>query len=146
VAWSVPERARSALHHAQAGRSKPKPRRPSIPAKVRAALSVRSGGWCEIAQPGCTGQAVEFAHRKKVGAGGRKGAAKTTHDVLSNALHVCWFCHHRLCHAAPREAYTAGWMLQEWQDPPSTPCLYRSRWRWLLDDGQVVAVDPNEEV
>jgi 5-methylcytosine-specific restriction enzyme A len=144
VALGVSPASSSARHREQA--VKPvRASRSGIPAKVRKALALRSGGWCEIAQPGCTGQAAEFAHRKKVGAGGRKGVAKLAHDVLSNALHACWNCHHRVCHAKPKEAYTAGWMVEEWQDPVSTPVLYRGRWRWLLDDGQVVAVDPASE-
>jgi hypothetical protein len=136
--------ARSSLHSEQAIRrqvSKAYRRRPSIPAKVRKALAVRSGGLCEILQPGCTGVAVEFAHRKKTGAGGRKGAAKTAHDVLSNALHACWTCHHRLCHARPAEAYVAGWMLREEQIPTSEPVLYRGQRRFLTDDGLVLTTN-----
>jgi hypothetical protein len=137
--------ARSSLHSEQAIRrqvSKAYRRRPTVPTKVRRALAARSGGLCEIFQPGCQGLAVEFAHRKKTGAGGRKGAAKVAHDVLSNALAACWNCHHRLCHARPAEAYAAGWMLREHQIPTSEPCLYRGARRFLTDDGQVLTTDP----
>lgn len=116
---------------------------PAIPAKVRAALAVRSQGRCEIAAPGCTGVATDFSHRKKTGAGGRKGAAKLAHDVLSNALHACRTCHGQHMHAEPAAAYAAGWMLREHQNPLAEPCLYRGSWCRLGDDGLVLTTNPN---
>lgn len=132
--------ARSKLQGNQAGHrqpSKPK-RRTTIPAKVRNALHARSGGVCEMAQPGCTGVATEAAHRLKRGMGGRKGAALAAHDVLSNLLHLDHFCHQRLCHSRPSEAYATGWMLREGQSPTVERVLYRGVWRWLSDDGAVL--------
>ncbi len=114
---------------------------PRVPAKVRAALAVRSEGLCEIAQQGCTRWASEFSHRKKVGAGGRKGAARTDHDVLSNALHACHQCH-SAGHRNPVMAYDLGWMLREHQNPLVIPALYRGAYRWLTDDGRVLT-DPD---
>ncbi len=115
---------------------------PRVPAKVRAALAVRSEGLCEIGQQGCTRWAVEYSHRKKVGAGGRKRAARTVHDVLSNALHACWHCHRIGGHANPGLAYDMGWMLREHQNPLAVPVLYRGSWRFLDDAGRVLT-DPD---
>jgi hypothetical protein len=89
---------------------------------------------CEITTVGCLGVATDLAHRKKVGAGGRKGAAARAHHVLSNALAACRGCH-KSCHAAPAGAYWRGWMLREHQDPQTTPCLYRGLWVVLDDQG-----------
>lgn len=129
--------ARSALHAQVAERATQPKRRTAQPiaAKVRRELAARSGGVCEIGAPGCTGQATEAAHRVKRGMGGRKGAALTGHDVLSNLLHVDHHCHHQLCHANPAAAYAAGWMLREHEHPATTPALYRGVWVLLHDDG-----------
>lgn len=69
--------------------------------------------------------------------GGRKGAAKVAHDVLSNILHACRPCH-SLTHANPTDAYDLGLMLREWQDPTAEPVLYRGERRWLTDGGMVL--------
>ena len=121
--------------------SRPK-RRPTVvvPPKVRAALRERSDGMCEIAAPGCTGVATDFAHRKKVGAGGRKGAAARAHHVLANALASCRSCHAN-CHAAPAAAYWRGWMLRENDNPTTMPVLYRGCWPLLSNDGAVTRTD-----
>lgn len=138
--------ARSALH-ADAVERRQQPRRrtasPGIPTRVRIALAVRSEGKCEIAAPGCTGVATEASHRLKVGSGGRKGAAAARHHVLSNLLHVDRHCHAQHCHANPAEAYAAGWMLREHQDPTVEPALYRGVWVLLANDGSVLATPPN---
>jgi 5-methylcytosine-specific restriction protein A len=110
--------------------------------KVRAALKLRSGGLCEIEAPGCTEVASEAAHRKKVGAGGRKGDAAVRHHVLSNLLHACHNCHQVQGHRHPAAAYAAGWMLREHQNPLSEPVVYRGTWSHLGDDGSVLTIDP----
>lgn len=109
---------------------------PAVPVDVRDALRVRSAGWCEIAVPGCYGQATDPAHRVKQGMGGRKGAAKKANDRLSNVLHACRWCHDA-CHRAPAEAYRWGWMLREGQVPSQEPVLYRGRLVFLDDAGGV---------
>ncbi len=73
--------------------------------------------------------------------GGRKGAALAAHHVLSNILHGCRACHDR-CHANPADAYAAGWMLSNSQNPLAIPVLYRGGWRWL-DDLRGASADPN---
>lgn len=117
---------------------KPAKRRGSsgVPAKVRAALKVRSGGVCEIQAPGCSMRATEDSHRLKVGMGGRHGAAAVRHHVLSQLLHACHGCHRGL-HEAPAAAYWAGRMLREGEDPTAVPVLYRNRWVLLADDGSI---------
>lgn len=138
--------ARSNLHaNSAAERAKPKRHTatpPRIPTRVRIALAVRSGGKCEIAAPGCTGQATEASHRVKVGAGGRKGQAAVGHHVLSNLLHVDRHCHAQHLHAEPAAAYAAGWMLREHQDPAAEPVTYRGEPRWLAEDGSVLTAPP----
>jgi 5-methylcytosine-specific restriction enzyme A len=115
-----------------------------VPAKVRAVVAKRSGGWCEIATKDCTGLASEFAHRKKNGVGGRHGAAAVAHHVASNALHGCHNCHQVRCHREPAQAYDAGWMLREHQDPIAEPVLYRGVWRLLDDHGATFPIEPEE--
>nr|WP_221374342.1 hypothetical protein [Actinoplanes polyasparticus] len=107
-----------------------------IPKSLRAALVARSEGWCEIATLTCTGTATDLAHRKKVGAGGRKGEAAKAHHVLSNALAACRACHGR-GHLMPAEAYRNGWMLREHQNPLKEPVLRRGRWVLLDDSGSI---------
>lgn len=126
-------------HHTAA----PKRRSTIIPRSVRAGLARRSGGVCEVAQPGCTGAATDLSHRIRVGMGGRHGAAALAHHVLSNMLHACRWCHGQRLHANPREAYAAGWMLREGQTPARHRVLYRGSWRWLDDQGAVLVSPSN---
>lgn len=141
--------ARSSLHaEGAARRQQPKRRTASpspIPAKVRIALAARSGGMCEIASSGCTGVATDAAHRVRVGMGGRKGSTAVRHHVLSNLLHLDRHCHTRHGHANPAEAYPAGWMLRENQDPATTPALYRGVWVRLGDDGSMSPANTTAE-
>lgn len=137
--------ARSQVHARQAkAHNQPKSasRKPVVPAKVRAAVTERSEGWCEVAQPGCTGEATDFSHRKKTGNGGRHGAAAVAHHVPSNALAACRNCHSERLHAHPNEAYLCGWMLREHQNPAAERVLYRGAWRWLDDRGAVLTTPP----
>lgn len=146
TAWPAPATARSTLH-ANSAAQRHQSRRPSsppaIPAKIRAGLKARSGGVCEIGQQGCTLHAAEASHRVRTGMGGRKGAALEAHHVLSNILHSCRACHSR-AHSRPDEAYSAGWMLREHQNPLTERCLYRGAWRWLDDAGRVLDTNPND--
>jgi 5-methylcytosine-specific restriction protein A len=135
---------RSALHADPAGRRQPRRAPSSVPPKVRAALKLRSGGLCEIEAPGCTEIATDFSHRKKVGAGGRKGAAAVAHHVLSNGLAACRSCH-QFCHANPAASYAAGWMLREDQNPLSEPVVYRGTWCLLDDSCSVYPIELLEE-
>jgi hypothetical protein len=109
---------------------------PAVPKDTSDALTTRSGGRCEIALPGCTGAATDPAHRLKQGMGGRKGAAKTAHDRLSDLMHSCRHCH-SYCHANPGEAYRLGLMLREGQVPTQVAVQYRGQMAWLDDFGGV---------
>lgn len=148
VAWSVPDSARSVSHQRQARRQATPKRRPAvkpaIPAKVRIALALRSGGRCEMALPGCTGQATDPAHRIRTGMGGRKGAAKAAHDVLSNLIHACRHCH-SWTHAEPTAARRLGLMLRDGDNPLTEPCVYLGSRCWLADDGSVSTTTPYAE-
>lgn len=130
-----PKRAASAGNAA-----KPNRPQPAVSAATRKALAARSGGWCEMALPGCAGRAADPAHRNGRGMGGRKGAAKELHDRLSNVLHACRRCH-ETTHWAPAWACRLGLMLRTGQDPAAVPVLYRGVWVLLADDGAVVAVE-----
>lgn len=116
--------------------SRPK-RAVGIPAKVRAALRLRSGGMCEIAAPGCDGRAVDASHRISVKMGGRRGAAAARHHVLSGLMAACRGCH-SLIHSQPAHAYWKGWALREHEIPSEVPVLRRGHWVLLLDDGSVL--------
>lgn len=117
---------------------------PAIPPRIRIALAFRSEGVCEMALLGCTVQATDPAHRVRQGMGGRKGAAKATHDVLSNLIHACRRCHSRT-HAEPLFAYSLGLMLRDGSDPLTEPVWYRGLRRWLTDDGSVLTINPTAE-
>lgn len=145
--WGASERTLPTLHRNQAARHHQQKRptsRPSIPAKVRAALAVRSEGMCEIAEHGCTGTAVDPSHRISTGMGGRKGEAAARHHVLSNLLHACRHCHSEHVHAQPAVAYWNGWMLHEHEDPTAVPVLYRGRRVLLTDHGTTIPFTPEE--
>jgi hypothetical protein len=109
---------------------------PAVPPEVRAALSTRSDGWCEIRLPGCLGRATDPCHRDGRGTGGRKGAAKDANARLSNVLHGCRRCH-SWSHANPAKSYGLGLMLRHGQDPTAEPVTYRGRRVYLGDDGTV---------
>jgi hypothetical protein len=144
--WTAPAPVFPMLRRNQAARHHQQKRRPTsspgVPAKVRAALAARSEGLCEIEAPGCTGAATDLSHRKKVGAGGRKGATAKAHHVLSNSLAACRWCHQEQLHAQPALAYWAGWMLRENENPREVPVSYRGQRRWLTDDGRVLTDAP----
>lgn len=132
-------KANAGGHHGPV--TKPK-RRGAVPARILTVLQARSGGVCEIVLPGCGHTATDPAHRIKQGMGGRHGDAKVAHDVPSNALHVCRWCH-TICHQQPALAYRRGWMLREHQNPLTERVFYRGLWRWLTDDGLVLTYLPD---
>lgn len=98
------------------------------------ALRERSGGWCEMALPGCLGRATEVCHRIKRGMGGRKGVARSENNRLSNVIDGCHVCH-GWTHSRPTEAGELGLILEEWQDPPTEPVARRGVLVLLADDG-----------
>lgn len=118
--------------------------RPAVPARIHAALAARSGGLCEMALPGCTGIAVDPAHRVRTGMGGRKGATKEAHDVLSNLIHACRR-DHEWTHREPAMAYALGLMLRDGSDPLKEPALIQGRWVLLSDDGSYSPIDCKED-
>lgn len=125
---------------AKAKLAAPKPRKrptPAVPVNIRTALRTRSGGVCEIRLHLCAGQATDPHHRITQKAGGRKGAAKTTHDRLSNLLDACRACHQYVS-VNPFEAYENGWSCKEGSATAAEPVLYRGRLVFLSDDGQVL--------
>lgn len=97
-----------------------------------------------MALSGCTVQATDPAHRVRSGMGGRKGATKTAHNVLSNLTHSCRHCHSRT-HAEPAFAYSLGLMLRDGSNPIAEPVFYRGLRRWLTDVGEVLTFNPNAE-
>jgi hypothetical protein len=109
---------------------------PAVPVDTSAGLTVRSGGVCEIALPGCAGRATDPSHRITTKVGGRHGQAKLEHDQLSDLMHACRPCHDWIG-ANPGAAEAAGLVLREGDDPATSPVLYRGRRALLGDDGLV---------
>lgn len=109
---------------------------PAVPVDTSAALTVRSGGVCELALPGCLGRATDPSHRITTKVGGRHGQAKVDHDRLSDVMDACRACHDWIG-AHPQAAAAAGLVLREGDDPASSPVLYRGRRALLADDGLV---------
>ena len=107
-------------------RSKP------IPPKNRRIVIERCGGRCE----GCGLRPVsDIHHRKYKSRGG-------THDV-GNLLALCGGPgglaggNHSGCHgvAHSAEGHELGWSVHSWDDPLTTPAMYRGSLRWLDNDG-----------
>jgi hypothetical protein len=125
-----------------AGRPRVARRQPAVPAETAKRLRKRSKGWCEIQLDGCFGRAVHPHHRITTKSGGRHGAAKVEHDRLSDLLHVCWHCHDEVTGEpdwAKQELH--GWSLNENDEPPIKPVLYRGDLVYLTDGGDVVSFD-----
>jgi hypothetical protein len=70
---------------------------------VRAEVSARSKGRCEIQHPRCTGKATQMHHRLMRSQGGRHTA--------ENLLDLCAEGH-RYVHAHPNLSYEVGWLLK----------------------------------
>lgn len=114
--------------------------RPAVPVEVRAALTERSGGVCEIGirwKAVCAGRAVDPSHRIAVGMGGSSGPARKRADRLSNVMHACRPCHDWITRE-PLRAQMNGWVLERWQDPTQEPVWYRGRLVYLTDGGMIV--------
>lgn len=114
--------------------------RPAVPDNVRAALNKRSGAWCEMQLPGCTGVATDPAHRIGQGSGGRHGKAKVQNDRLSNLLHACRTCH-EWTHREDELANDDGLRLKNGCIPTQEPVLYRRVLSYLTDDGRVIGFE-----
>jgi hypothetical protein len=110
--------------------------RPAVPVDTSAEMTVRSGGVCEVALPGCTGRGRHPSHRITQKAGGRHGAAKVDHDRLSNVMHACPRCHDWIG-AHPKAADELGLALREGDDPTVERVRYRGRWALLDNAGGV---------
>lgn len=123
---------RSVLKRTPMKQSRP---RPAVAPAVRTALAGRSGGLCEmrLAVADCQGRATDVSHRIATGAGGRKGAAKTEHDRLSNVIHACRACHN-WCHHNVARAEDLGLMLREGDEPVE-------EWVFLPAHGGAVLLD-----
>jgi hypothetical protein len=109
----------------------------AIPAAIKNALIERSGGMCEAQLDGCNGRAIDPHHRKNSKNGGRKGAAKTAHDVLSNLLDLCRSCHEQVTstHGERRRfALDTGLICLEHEDPAEVPVTIARYGPVLLSD------------
>lgn len=97
--------------------------------KARTLVYARSGGWCEIALPGCTRTATEWCHRKNRSQGGRW--------LASHGMHGCHSCHAATTNTdGHRDTYEAnGWVLRRHQDPATTPVLRAGQWVLLDNSG-----------
>jgi hypothetical protein len=115
----------------------PKRAQPAVPARLRVALKVRSGGRCEISLIGCLGPATDPAHRLARKAGGRRRTGRKAVDRLSAVMHSCRLCHD-WSEARPRESYELGLKIREGQIPAQEPVVYRGKLAYLTDDGHVV--------
>jgi hypothetical protein len=114
-------------------KSAPKKRRRST-VDLRAALTRRSGGVCEMALDGCQGAAVDPCHRIGTGMGGRHGEAVALSDRPSNAIFGCRSCHDWQ-HANVGMAKAYGLILPNGADPTREPVLLRYGVVVLDDDG-----------
>jgi hypothetical protein len=104
--------------------------KPAVPADVRAAIKVRSGGLCEAQLRGCLGRATDCCHRIARKAGGRPGEDTR----LSNVWHGCRACH-RWATENPIDAYARGLALKEHEDSEDSPMTRRCERVYLYDDG-----------
>lgn len=108
--------------------SSPVARKPSKPgkhvgeSKARKDVKDRSGGLCEIREPGCFNAATDWHHRKLKGQGG-------PWDV-TNGLHLCRFCHDLVTNTRGRrkEFERYGWLVPSHEDPSQVECLIYTRW------------------
>lgn len=117
------------------GRRKKKNR---VPREVAELVVERAQGMCEIMSPatGCTGHAQHLHHRQLRSQGGE-------HTVV-NLVHICSACHYWL-HMHPAISYTNGWLVKSTRDPRYTPFLRRGGAVFLFEDGEMEAVQIEEE-
>lgn len=110
--------------------------------KARTLVYARSGGWCEIALPGCTRRAAEWHHRLNRSHGGRWEA--------SNGLHLCSRCHLAVTNTdGNRQEYEAsGWVIsgRSGQPPITVPVQHAVHGLVLLDNsGDWTATDTHDQ-
>lgn len=85
---------------------------------VRSIVEKRSGGFCEARVLGeCSGQGVEFHHRRPRGIGGTRRPGT---EFPSTALHVCRNCH-RWIERNRDKALDLGWLVPQHADPELVP-------------------------
>jgi hypothetical protein len=90
--------------------------------EARDKVKERSGGLCEIREPGCFNVATDWHHRKLKGQGG------PWH--VTNGLHLCRFCHDLVTNTRGRrkEFEDNGWLVSAYEDPAEKDCLIYTRW------------------
>lgn len=129
---------------------KPKPRRKDTgpDQATRDIVHGRSGGWCELRLPGCTGLAEHVHHRLGRKDGGRRGEMRERLNGPGNLVDACAHCHGLV--TSPKEPKlteyrNAGYVLIEGQDGREVPILtiHSPTPILLRDDGTWV---PAEEV
>lgn len=98
--------------------------------KARELVYARSGGWCEIALPGCTRTATEWHHRLNRSHGGRWEA--------SNGLHLCSRCHLAVTNTDGnrQECEDNGWVVSDrsGRAPITVPVRHAVHGLVLLDN------------
>ncbi|HEU4540295.1 MAG TPA: hypothetical protein VFR23_04135 [Jiangellaceae bacterium] len=105
--------------------------------RARASNGGEDGEWCEMQLTGCLGLGVDPSHRIGQKSGGRNGAAYVKNNRLSNLVWACRMCHD-WCHERRAEAREFGLILDEGDDPPAEPLVYRGVLSYLTDDGRVL--------
>lgn len=114
----------------------------TISKAVQQIVEARSGGVCEVAAIGCTGEATQMHHRRPKGMGGDKRPAT---NAPGNLLHVCYACH-RMIEDNRLDAALHGWLLHSEQSPADEICTYRSFDGTILhDDGTITYRKGNDD-
>lgn len=112
-------------------------RHTGFPTATRDLITTRSGGFCEVMAPGCTGHAREIHHRMPRRMGGTRRAVVNT---ASAGLHVCRSCHRHLETTERGLSYLRGWLIRQntsdLVEPASVSVVYRGNpGVRLCDDG-----------
>lgn len=117
-------------------------RHTGFPTATRDLITTRSGGFCEVMAPGCTGHAREIHHRRPRGMGGTR---RPDTNIASAGLHVCHACHRHLETVERRLAYLRGWLVRQHHSPRDRSVWYRGVSRVFLTDDGGIATAPEEE-
>jgi hypothetical protein len=90
--------------------------------EARDKVEERSGGLCEIREPGCFNVATDWHHRKLRSQGGKWH--------VQNGLHLCRFCHDLVTNPRGRrkEFEDNGWLVPSHEDPAKKDCLIYTWW------------------